>query len=110
MENELVRNSSDQIVKNINIQSSLVPSQKILLFRFQCRGPACADSFIVLERNKVFSVQTRIKLMHSYCLLQFCLLAVPTNTAACSEVSVQPLNHVKKMSMLKKIEQTSTTV
>lgn len=63
MENKLIRNSSDQMVKIMNIQLSLTPSQKILLFRFQCTGPACVDSFVVFEWNKVFPVQTRIKLM-----------------------------------------------
>lgn len=65
---------------------------------------------LLLHSNGIRFSLSKLELMHSYCLLQFCLLAVPTNTAACSEVSVQPLNHVKKMSMLKKIEQTSTTV
>lgn len=61
----MIRNGSDQIVKIVNIESSLIPS-KIFLF-----GPACVDSFIVFRWNKVLFLS---KLKLNWCKLQFTVL------------------------------------
>jgi len=62
MENKLIRNGFDQIIKIINMQSSFIHFQQKNIFRCQYTGPTDVGPFSLFEWNSFFSVHTQIKL------------------------------------------------